>query len=264
MQASRRTEISILLIISILLSAAIGYHYHEISVSTISNKNTEKTGLIIPLYFDPNGSWNNLLKIHKQFPKVPFMVIINPDNGPGQNFSSIYLSWTQKMEGLGIMVLGYIYTSYGNRSIDAVQNQTLEYLEWYHVEGIFLDEVSDNSSYGQYYENITEMCRSIGAEYIAGNPGTYAPSSITKNFNITVLYENPGIPNVADIPSIVNGTPISESAIICYNLESLDESTVDVISNYFSYVYFTNYGIPNPYENLPVYLCQEAKIVSNQ
>jgi len=264
MPANRRIEISILLIISILISAAIGYHYYEISGSAIPNKNTETTGLIIPLYFDPNGSWDYLLEIHQQFPKVPIMVIMNPDNGPGQNFSSDYLNWTQKMEGLGILVLGYIYTSYGNRSIDVVKNQTMEYLEWYHVNGIFLDEVSDNASYGQYYENITDMCRSTGAEYIAGNPGTSVPSGITKYFNITVLYENPGVPPAANISNIVNGTPRSGSAIICYDIESLDESTVEDISNYFSYVYFTNYGMPDPYESLPVYLCQEASILSNR
>lgn len=221
------------------------------------------TGLIIPLYSDPNGSWIDILQIHRQFPDVPMIVIINPDNGPGQNFSHDYFNWTQALMNAGIRVIGYVYTEYGSRSAGVIESQTIDYLNWYHVNGLFLDEVSEYSNYSSYYEDLTDICRSLGAEYIVGNPGTSAPLNITQYFNLTVLYENPGIPPLENLSLIVNGTPRSHSSIICYDVEAVNESVLNTILNYFSYVYFTNRGLPNPYASLPEYLYQEMSLVSS-
>ena len=221
------------------------------------------TGIIIPLYFDPNSSWNYLGQLHSEFPGVPMVVIINPDNGPGQNYSQSYSNWTAILEKSGITLLGYIYTSYGERSLATVKLQAYDYLQWYGIRGIFVDEVSDNSTGASYYRNATQETRSMGLYYIIGNPGTFAPKSITDFFNSTVLYENPGTPPVENLSSVTNTTGRNGSSIIAINVPVLSNTWLNTASEYFSYIYVTNLGLPNPYCGLPSYLPMEMQLLSS-
>jgi hypothetical protein len=261
----RRVIFYALLISAILLiSTAFTLDYEKNFYSYAPEKQQAMTGLIVPLYFDPNGSWDKLISIHRQYPDVPMVVIINPDNGSGNNISGSYVYWTQMMKSSGIIVLGYIYTSYGMRSPDAIEQQALNYSAWYKVSGIFLDEVSDNSSEAQFYHDLASSIRAIGLGYIVGNPGTYSPNSISSCFNVTVLYENPGLPGPGSFLSIVNGNPRSNSSMISFNVPYLEPSWFGSATKYFSFVYITNLGLPNPYCGLPSYIMNEVQMLSLQ
>lgn len=254
---------------TIIVSAAV------ISVYVFAEQNMDKnrtfpvytsvdrSGIIIPLYFDPNTTWYEIVQLHHEYPGVPMIVIVNPDNGPGSNYSQAYRNWTAEMTSSGITVLGYIYTSYGSRSASTIMGQVDQYITWYGIYGIFLDEVSDNSSDSSYYHNVTQDCRSVGITYIVGNPGTYAPENITRNFNLTVLYENSGMPEVNQLESITNGTSRNFSSIIAVGVPNLNLNWIQVASEYFSYIYVTDLGEPNPYFSLPGYIQEEMDYLSS-
>ena len=262
----RRRIIFFVLFISVILlvSTAFTLDYEKNFYGSVPEKQQAMTGLIVPLYFDPNGSWGELISIHREYPDVPMVVIINPENGSGNNVSDSYVHWTQMMKSSGIIVLGYIYTSYGKRSPDTIEQQALNYSAWYKVDGIFLDEVSDNSSEAQFYHNLASSIRALGMGYIVGNPDTYSPNSISSCFNVTVLYENPGLPVPGSFASIVNGNPRSNSSMISFNVPYLELSWFSSATKYFSFVYITNLGLPNPYCGLPSYILNETRMLSLQ
>ncbi|MGC8562843.1 MAG: spherulation-specific family 4 protein [Thermoplasmata archaeon] len=248
----------------LLVSTAVTLNYEKTHNNSIALNQQYRTGLIVPLYFDPNESWSELISIHRQYPDAPMVVIINPDSGSGNSSSGSYLYWTQMMKSSGISVLGYVYTSYGQRSPDAIEQQALNYSKWYKVNGIFLDEVPDSSQEAQFYKNVVLSIRELGLQYIVGNPGTYSPNSITSCFNLTVLYENPGLPGPGSFTSIVNGTSRANSSMISFNVPYLEPSWLESATKYFSFIYITNLGPPNPYDGLPSYILNEMQILSLQ
>lgn len=261
----QRIILYVILISAILLvSIAFTTNYEKSHNNLVPGNQQVRTGLIVPLYFDPNGSWGELISIHKQYPNVPIVAIINPENGSGNNVSKSYLYWTQMMESSGIVVLGYIFTSYGMQSPDVIEQQAMNYSIWYKVNGIFLDEVSDNSSASQFYHTVVSSIRALGLEYIVGNPGTYSPNSITSCFNLTVLYEDPGLPEAGSFNSIVNGTSRANSSIISFNVPYLAPSWLESAKKYFLFIYITNLGSPDPYDGLPSYILNEMQMLSLQ
>ena len=45
---------------------------------------TSPTGIMVGLYFYPlNNSWDYLINLKNQYPNVPVVAVINPDNGAG-------------------------------------------------------------------------------------------------------------------------------------------------------------------------------------
>ena len=259
---SPKTAILALIVSLAVVSASILIedHLKDEASGSIENSNS---GIIVPLYFDPNASWNYLIQLHSEFPNLPIIVIINPDNGPGMNYSRSYSNYTATMEKSGITVLGYVYSSYGTRSLETLKLQAYDYLHWYGIRGIFMDEVSDNSTGAQYYRNATLEIRTAGLDYIVGNPGTYAPKTITDLFNLTVLYENTGAPLSDNLSTITNATGRAESSIIAINVSSLSVAWFQAASEYFSFIYVTNLGLPNPYYALPSYLPEEMQFLSS-
>lgn len=251
-----------LITISLIIAASSTlFLYHESRLSTQHSTTHLPVGIIVPLYFDPNSSWGYLATLHSHFSRVPMTVVINPDNGPGNSYMAEYARGISSLESSGINVIGYIYTSYGAVPENSIKAQVQDYRQ-YGINGIFLDEVGDNSSTSGYYENITSMCRSMGDQYIVGNPGIYAPASITDNFNLTVLYENPGLPPENNLSAITNGTARNFSALIAISSELPNELWFNAASSVFSYVYVTDFGLPNPYLALPTYLNEELQELS--
>ncbi len=246
----------------VVVASVIPLVHHDYGSKSADLGRYAPMGLLVPLYFDPNGSWDDLISAHEHYPQVPVTAIINPDNGPGNNYSSQYETGINSLQVSGIRVVGYIYTSYGAVPWENISKQVTEYRQFYNIRGIFLDEVGDNSTTSGYYRNITSLCRSMGDEYIVGNPGTYAPESITADFNLTVLYENPGLPSGNELSGITNGTSRNSSALIAISSSLPDESWFQSADGQFSYVYITDLGLPNPYLSLPEYLNTEISDLS--
>lgn len=110
--------------------------------------------LAIPSYFypctGPSGCyWNQL---NNGAPTVG-LAIINPDSGPGTSQDQNYVNQTLRTQAKGIIVLGYVYTSYGNRPAEEVKSDVDLYYTWYRVNGIFFDEASTDCNVQGYYRN---------------------------------------------------------------------------------------------------------------
>ncbi len=69
-------------------------------------------------------------------------------------------------------MIGYVHTSYGARSTDAVLADLKKYTDFYRVTGIFFDEVSSSEGLLYYYQVFSDTVRAAGGLVLL-NPGTY-------------------------------------------------------------------------------------------
>ncbi|MDE2589928.1 MAG: fibronectin type III domain-containing protein, partial [Patescibacteria group bacterium] len=158
------------------------------------------TGILEPLYCGPyviedsstckneNGTndfaWLDINDTKNKYPHVPYFVIVNPNSGPGSSLSSDYQRGIANLTKSGVIVLGYVHTSYDNGQVPYSQarNWVDEWVNWYSaknsvmgnlgIKGIFLDEMSNNPTSGNltYYGNLTNYIHG-NLTYSIGNPG---------------------------------------------------------------------------------------------
>jgi len=145
--------------------------------------------MLVPLYVDPGSSWDTVIS---GAASVPTIVIVNPDSGPGGAPDSSYSSYMTQMADAGIVMVGYVHTSYGARSLSDVEADINTYAsEWSHLSGIFLDEVSDSSSELSYYQSLYSYILSLpGFTYDIINPGVLPDSGYANAATHIVVIED--------------------------------------------------------------------------
>ncbi len=130
------------------------------------------TSLLVPAYFYPSfepaqSYWNELTAAAAAGVRVT--AIMNPDNGPGTLPNSDYASAITGFRLAGGKVLGYVYTCYGGgtcvsglpstRSAADVLADAQRYADWYKVDGIFLDEMSNQLTALPFYQTVAQGLR---------------------------------------------------------------------------------------------------------
>lgn len=100
------------------------------------------------------------------YPQVNFLVIINPDSGPGSTASpdeNYSREISQLNNRTNVQTIGYIPTGYGSRDISSVLQDISTYNGWpsngdegVYVEGVFFDETPNvyTDAIGAFYEQI--------------------------------------------------------------------------------------------------------------
>ena len=209
-----------------------------------------RLGLMVPLYSDPalSEQWTELIVAKLANPFVPVVGIVDPDNGPGYAPSHDFGVGIAALHDAGIAVLGYVDTDYGRVPLQEVENETSTYLSWYHVDGIFFDDMNASSD-SAYYQQAEGYAHSLGLNYSMANAGT-VPEKLTAA-NAIVEYEDRGLP--ASVPSM-NATV---GAIIAYSVPQLPPSSwlASVHRDGVGWVWITDRS--DSYSNLPTYLGQE-------
>jgi hypothetical protein len=234
-----------------------------LSSLSASAQGTSAAGIVVPLYTYPtDSSWSSLIKIRQSYPTVPIIAIINPNSGAGGSKDSNYVSGVKQLQAAGIVVLGYVYTSYGSRSVRSIEKEISNYKTWYGINGIFFDEMSSVGSTLRYYTQLSIYVRSIKLGMTMGNPGTTVSSSLVGVFSNLCIYENPGMPSMSQISGY---GPLGKGfSYIAYGVGSVpSQSTIKGTTGYVSYLYITDLGGSNPYNGLPSYIASEAAILAS-
>ncbi|EPE27895.1 cell surface spherulin 4 family protein [Glarea lozoyensis ATCC 20868] len=174
-------------------------------------KNPEKPTVLVPLYVYPeHGSWNLLYAIIKGNPQIEFLIIINPNSGPGSEDlpDENYTEGITLLNGYAnVTLVGYISTDYFKRDINHVLKDVRTYAGWSKgkgfgdpnskqkdlgLRGVFLDETPNEWSVdaGRYLERLTGVIKSHGDEpIIIHNPGTIPSPLFTPYATLTVMFE---------------------------------------------------------------------------
>jgi hypothetical protein len=219
----------------------------------------EPTGVIVPLYSYPTSTeWDRLINVKNAHPSVPMVAIVNPTSGPGSTWSSDYVSGINDLRNSGIKVLGYVYTSYGSRSIAEVKSEIDKYGSWYNVHGILFDEMSNIPGNENYYRELTNYVYSKGLTFSAGNPGTSTTESYIGTVDTITIYEGQGVPatSLLNDRTFANKYHKRNFNYVAYGVPSLDTSATKNTASYLGWFYITNDNLPNPWSTLPSYLEQ--------
>jgi hypothetical protein len=235
------------------------------AIHPASSATQTPTGLIVPLYAYPtNPTWNALIQAKESDPDVPIIAIINPDSGPGSSSDPTYVAGIASLQSAGISVVGYVPTGYASVSLSTVEASATEYKAWYHVNGLFFDQMSNSPSEAGYYSSASLYAASIGLGLTIGNPGTSVPSTFVGAVSILVIYESPGFPSVSTIASSTMGDASPNFAMISYDVSSPTQTYLQSVAQYASYVYFTDGQAPDPYTGiLPSFLGSLMTMISS-
>ena len=212
------------------------------------------TGLMIPLYIYPGTDWSKLITIRNGNPDVPIIAIINPNNGVGTVRDPNYVNGIKALKSAGIMVIGYVWTDYGAKSISSATTEINKYKSWYSVSGIFLDSMSNTPGKENYYKTLSDYAKSKGLKYVVGNPGADTQQSYIGTADTLNIYEGAGVPDVSYFGGWHSAYDKQHFSFIAYGTTNLDMQYIKDISNYVGLLYVTDDGSPNPFDSLPTYL----------
>jgi spherulation-specific family 4 protein len=242
----------IILLLFVLSFVAIIAIVKTVTVTAIK----ETTGVIVPLYVKPDSPyWDTAITIKKDHPRVPIIVIINPHNGPRVNNTTIqsYLAIIQKLQSVGILVLGYTPTHRALTDSNEVVTDINLYKVEYHVNGILFDEMPTSPGKEGYFKNLNGYAKSQNLTFTVGNPGANVSRSYLGILDNLIIYENVGLPTLNYLASWQSKDDKTNFSITAYGVDSLDRSFLINARKYVNYIYITNDNLPNPWDTLPPY-----------
>ena len=190
---------------------------------------------------------------------LSFYIVVKPENGPGKEtdpFFSDVISELRKSEKIPV---GYIYTSWGERSLSEVESEVDRWLKLYpEISGFFFDEVSVKPDKFSYYREIYRYVKSKGDYKVVLNPGAPPEKELFSLSDLIVIFESDysNLDNLTDSPNreksacIVTGVP-----------ESAWREVLSSLRDKCSFVYVTSGRKPNPYASLPNYFGDEVKAI---
>jgi hypothetical protein len=218
--------------------------------------------MAVPAYFAPGPEWQRVIAAA---PTVG-MVIINPASGPGASTDPQYAQVIAQARAAGIIVLGYVSTSYGQRPEADVIADINGYYNLYSLSGIYLAEgpmEADCSPLEAQYRRVADAAHARDTHaYLA--VGTHYCPTYVYFFDLMVEfamswsdYQSYAVPTwmpagsperfchfISDVPTGEAGTAISRA-----------------IANGAGWVFATDQSQPNPWGQLPVYFDAELQAI---
>lgn len=218
-----------------------------------SNTALATTGIIIPLYVDPGKEWRSIVQAKNSHPEVPILVVINPHNGPGPSQEIEYAKGISFLQSADISVLGYVHTNFAARSSADVMAEIDRYKEWYSVNGIFFDQMSNIVGNEGYYNILDDYSKSQGLGLTVGNAGIDIPVGYFDAVDIVMLHDNFGLPDSMTVERWATNYDRSNISIVSYGVYPPNQAFVRDASEHIGYIYMTDDVLPNPWDSLPTY-----------
>ena len=247
---------TLFLLIVIIGMACVVIVEHPQNVEALATQ----TGIIVPLYSYPGEIWDDLIKEKNLHPSVPIIAIINPDSGPGVRDPN-YVAGIKKLQSAGIIVLGYVYT----QKIDTViiKNHIYDYKNWYNIDGIFFDQMSNVSGNEIFYSNLNNYAKSIGLNYTVGNPGTDTLPTYIGTVDNLVIYDDSNLPLISSLGGWHTNFTRNNFSIVSYGVDDINKTYVENAAKHVQYMYVTNSTLPNPFGTLPKYFDNLMGMIEN-
>ncbi len=226
-------------------------------------------GIMVPAYFypTPDGYWSEL---NFAATRVPLVVIMNPDSGPGKSKDEVYVQALEKLHHAGGKSVGYIHTSYGARPLAEVKQEIDLYLLFYALDGFFIDEMTNDKipAHVDYYAAHYQYIKAQGANYtVTGNPGSNTQEEYLKRptDDCFMIFED-NRTNYTDFTpaSWVIRHPAQQFAQLPYdvtNASAMSNHVELAMSRNAGWIYITDDKLPNPYNTLPAYWTNEVNLV---
>lgn len=225
--------------------------------------------VVVPSYIYPAASgsaWDTVVAHPLRSNEIDRIMIVNPSSGPGADARPEYRHIVEAAQRSGNKVYGYISTRYGKVDAQTVHREIDEYIKWYKVDGIFVDEVSaDAQEVARYYQPVaTFITSAIRGGGVILNAGTYPDASyaaikVPKQSKLQiVVFENSYASFTAasfTVPAWIRNYPPWMFMNIVYDAPAQDVDRVLELSvkRGVGTVYVTDQTMPDPYAALPSY-----------
>ncbi len=227
---------------------------------------------LVPAYFYPDhwtvgNPWQSMCDGLRPFPGS--IAVMNPDSGPSNAANPDYQIVLSYCQAAGQRVIGYVHTSYGRRSQRAVKRDIDAYYRYYpRIDGIFLDEMSNDPTMEAYYRSLHRHVKSKSPEgnLLVGNPGAAAQTS----WQLDVPVADAVVVFEGSASSFSRWTPPTwvltqpPSKIVQLVHSAADEATMatscettGATNNGFAYV--TDDVLSNPWDTLPSFWQSEPQ-----
>ena len=187
-------------------------------------------------------------------PTVTVRAIINPDSGPGAAKDPEYAQGIATLNAAGVVVLGYVATTYAKKASAEAQAEITKYQTWYPgLKGIFFDEMSNKVGDEPYYQGLDYFAKGTGYTVTVGNPGTSIPASFVGTVDTILIYESEGLPKASALDPFAGKYAPKNFGVIPYKVPALDAAFVASARAKVGFIYLTDDDLPNPWDTLPAY-----------
>jgi hypothetical protein len=212
--------------------------------------------LLIPSYFAPDDpAWDQVVA---ELGEGCGECIINPNSGPGTNLETGYLDLCVRLRKAGVIIFGYVSTSYGQRNSGEVMKQVDDYSDWYGVCNIFLDEVSSDDKHLSFYR---VLYKSIQGRVVL-NHGTVPDEEYLQAGDVLVIFEGDyQTHRTTKFPQWIGRHSKNRFAQIIHGAINTPDMNAAMarIRKTSGYCYVTDDTGDNPYDRLPSYFAKELK-----
>ena len=219
---------------------------------------------LVPAYFYPDG-WNTQNNWQRMCDAMnrtrgASTAVMNPNSGPGAAASSDYARAIAGCHARGQHVIGYVHASYGSRALATVRSEIDAYYAFYPgIDGIFLDDMSNDSATRTYYRSLYRYIRGKPRPHeVVGNPGAAATSAwqlATPVADAVVVFEGTAAVYANWSPPPWVRSQVA-SRISTFVYATPDETTMRRVcssskAKNAGYMYVTGDVLPNPWDTLP-------------
>ncbi len=217
--------------------------------------------LLVPLYsFPTDNNGQYWTQVREAADLVPVSVIWGLIDTADQQ---VYKQWTGKLkQARHIQLLAYIATAGATQPIDTIKWQVDYYVHNFPVDGIFFDEVSNDWSDFQYYQEIIAYAHSYSQLKTVILNSPYADPSFvgSTSADAVVIFENYGrywddfdFAGYKYLPSSTKAA-IAHSVMFRSKMQAILQ---DAVLNNIGYVFVTD----KDYSKLPSYWDDEVDFV---
>ncbi len=247
-QTSSRNQSALTASVSAAVRAATG----SVAVPAVQH-------VLLPAYFNPGPLWD---KVAATLPGVGGYVVLDiTGTGAGNAIDTGYAAAVAKARSAGVKVVGYVATAYGSRSKDAIENDIDHYKAWYHVDGIFLDQVSTSAAHIPFYQGLADYIRASSGSYVVLNPGAVPDQGYLSVGDTVNIFEDTYNHYLSwQPPSWISAYPSSKISELVYaapDAASMSEVLSASKAHNAGFVYVTDDRGANPWDTVPTYWSAE-------
>ena len=193
------------------------------------------------------------------------IAIANPNSGSGSSFDVNYGAAINRTRSCGMRVVGYVSTSYGQRSMAEVKSDIARYRSWYNLDGFFLDETSSSTTQTSFYAELAQYIRASSSSLIVLNPGTIPAEAYLSYGDIVVIHENYWSSQRSWVgPSWLAGYAPERFCFLYHttpNATAMRTSVQLTKQRGAAYVYITDDKGSNPWDTLPTFYTEQVQLL---
>jgi hypothetical protein len=225
----------------------------------------KRSKIYVPLFMWPkevvNGvrqlsrHWQAVIDAKKACPDCTIYACINVGSGDyfqstglwdATTFNSLTLNadiaqGVQALEGAGVEIGVYLYSDYGTRPLDVIKQRIDFAIKLFpNAKFIFVDEEKGDVANVEKYRTITAYAKSKGFSFTIGNPGASISKEAVGACDITLIYEDQGLPSVTSIDALTFGMDKKYFGAIPHSVTSYDSTLACKIMQRCGLFYATN------------------------